>query len=73
VDTPDGAGVLEKIYLTELGHVMGKVYFPSKKVWVNYQLASIDNLLNIKQKIGTTFKIAKFNRRRKKLESVLQN
>jgi hypothetical protein len=77
VDTPDGAGVLEKVYLTELGLVMGKVFFPSKGVWVNYQLTNLENLLefksNIKKTINGSFKNVKVKRRRKKIENVLQS
>lgn len=76
VDTPDGAGVLEMIYLTELGLVMGKVFFPKKGVWINYHLSDVDNLLesksNIKKTINGTLKNFKIKTRRKKTESVLQ-
>ena len=70
VDTPDGAGVLEKIYLTELGFVMGKVFFPKRGVWINYQLGNLDKLLefkSIKKSINGTFKVLKEKRRRKKI------
>jgi len=77
VDTPNGAGVLEKVYLTELGLVMGKVFFPSNGVWVNYQLSNLENLLefksNIKKTINSSFKNVKVKRRRKKIENVLQS
>jgi hypothetical protein len=74
VDTPDGAGVLEKIYLTELGFVMGKVFFPKRGIWINYQLGNLDKLLefkSIKKSINGTFRILKYKRRRQK-KSVLQ-
>ena len=74
VDTPDGAGVLEMIYLTELGLVMGKVFFPKKGVWINYHLSDVDNLLESKSNIKTvngTFRNFKVKTRRKKTESVL--
>jgi hypothetical protein len=65
VDTPDGSGVLEKIYLTELGLVMGKVFFPRRNVWINYTLSSIDNLFEIKSSIKKSIGNVKINRRRK--------
>ena len=49
VETPDGVGVLEKIYVTELGLVMGKIVYPNKKVWINYQLSNLDELLSLKK------------------------
>lgn len=49
MDTPDGVGVLEKIYVTELGLVMGKIFYPNRKVWVNYQLSNLDELLSLKK------------------------
>ena len=69
VDTPDGAGVLEKIYLTELGFVMGKVFFPKRGIWINYPLGNLDKLLefnSIKKSIDGTFKVLKYKRRRHK-------
>jgi hypothetical protein len=56
---------------------MGKVFFPSNGVWVNYQLTNLENLLefksNIKKTINSSFKNVKVKRRRKKIENVLQN
>jgi hypothetical protein len=43
VDTPGGPGILEKVYLTELGLVMAKVFFPKKEHWINYPLTDITN------------------------------
>lgn len=45
VDTPEGKATLEKIYISELGYVMAKVYYPEKKSWMRYRLDDIDNLL----------------------------
>lgn len=41
VDTQYGDGILEQIYLTELGYVMGRVYYPQKGVWINYNLTNV--------------------------------
>jgi hypothetical protein len=43
VETPGGPGILEKVYLTELGLIMAKVFFPNKEHWINYQLKDIQN------------------------------
>jgi len=45
VETPSGVGTLDRIYVTELGHLMAKIYFPSKKCWVNYKLCDLPSLL----------------------------
>ena len=49
VETPDGVGVLEKIYVTDLGLVMGKIFYPNRKVWINYQLSNLDELLSLQK------------------------
>ena len=49
METPDGVGVLEKIYVTDLGLVMGKIFYPNRKVWVNYQLSNLDELLSLQK------------------------
>jgi hypothetical protein len=48
VETPEGTGILQNIYVTELGYVMGKVYFPSKGLWINYTLSNINDVLKLK-------------------------
>jgi hypothetical protein len=45
VETPYGKATLETLYLTELGHVMAKVYYPEKQTWMRYKLDEIENLL----------------------------
>jgi hypothetical protein len=35
---------LSKIYVTELGYVMAKIYYPKKRVWINYKIGSVDDL-----------------------------
>jgi len=44
--TPDGVARLEKIYFTELGHVMAKIYYTKKKCWVRYRLGDIQEMLS---------------------------
>ena len=43
--TPDGVGILEQIYITELGHVMARIYYRKKGVWINIKISSLENLL----------------------------
>lgn len=45
VDTPDGVGLLEQIYVTELGYVMARIFYAKKGIWVNRKISSLDNLL----------------------------
>jgi hypothetical protein len=45
VDTPDGKATLKEIYVTELGYIMAKIYYPSKKAFINHRIGSIKNLL----------------------------
>jgi hypothetical protein len=45
VDTPDGKATLKEIYVTELGYIMAKMYYPKKKVFINHRIGSIKNLL----------------------------
>ena len=40
IETPRGRGILEKIWISDLNYIMAKLYFPDKKVWVNYNLGS---------------------------------
>jgi hypothetical protein len=57
VDTPDGAGVLSKIYISDLGLVMGKVFIPKKNVWINYQLTKLEHLIDSHSKIRIKRKV----------------
>lgn len=43
VQTPDGKGKVEKIYITELGHVMAKVKIRKNGVanYINYTLGNL--------------------------------
>lgn len=45
VDTPNGKATLVKVYLTELGILMAKIYFPKEKVWVNYRTSEVSKIL----------------------------
>jgi len=36
LNTPIGEGLLENVYVSELGYVMVKVYYPTEKRWVTY-------------------------------------
>ena len=64
VDTPRGSGVLEKVYLTELGLVMGKVFFSKEGIYINYQMSDIKNHMNLNFKPG----LLSLKRRRKQVE-----
>lgn len=49
VKTPDGEGELNKIFISELGFLMLKVYFPEQKKFINYNAGEYDvdnNLFN---------------------------
>jgi len=45
IDTPLGSGFLEQIYVTELGHVMARIYYKKKGLWVNRRITSLNNFL----------------------------
>jgi len=45
VDTPDGKATLKEIYVTELGYIMAKIYYPKRSVFINHHIGSIKNLL----------------------------
>lgn len=60
VDTPSGKATLSEIYVTELGFIMAKIYYPSTKSWVNHKIGELNNLLkdiNISTKSGILRKI----------------
>ena len=46
VDTPDGKATLKEIYVTELGYIMAKVYYPKRGVFVNHKIGALKNLLD---------------------------
>lgn len=45
LNTPIGEGLLETLYVSELGYVMVKVYYPNEKRWVTYNINRIENIL----------------------------
>ena len=62
VDTPDGVGLLEQIYVTELGYVMARIFYSKKGIWINKKISSLDNLLEktgIKSRGNYRFKKSK--------------
>jgi len=61
IETPDGNGTIEQLYLTELGFVMMRVYLKKKKVWQNIKIGDINSLLNgTSYKVGKNFSIKRF-------------
>lgn len=38
IDTPKGQGSVEKIWISELGYLMMKVFFEDRKISINYNL-----------------------------------
>lgn len=44
VDTPKGKATLVEVYMTELGHLMAKIYYQTEKSWVNYRIGNISEL-----------------------------
>lgn len=60
VDTPDGEATLSDVYVTELGYVMAKIYYPKKQCWVNHRIGDLKSLLegvSVKLKSELTKKI----------------
>lgn len=51
IETPKGIAIIEQIYLTELGHIMMRLYYKDKKIWLNKKISNLDDLL-----IGTDLK-----------------
>ena len=51
IETPDGVAILEQIYVTELGYIMVRLYYRDRKVWINRQVSTLNELL-----LGTNFK-----------------
>jgi hypothetical protein len=58
VDTQYGDGILEQLYLTELGYVMGRVYYPERGVWINHNLTNIWELV---EKSDISIKLENFH------------
>ena len=47
--TPTGKGEIEKIYKTELGHIMVKVWYKKENLFINWR---IEKLLDWKEKLN---------------------
>lgn len=47
VDTPRGIGILQMVYETELGILMGKVFYPNEKIFINYQMSDLSEKMNL--------------------------
>jgi hypothetical protein len=45
IDTPEGVGLLEQIYITELGHIMIRIYYKKRGIWINKRITSLESLL----------------------------
>lgn len=45
IETPDGVGLLEQIYITELGHVMARIFYQKKGIWINRRITNLESLL----------------------------
>lgn len=44
VDTPKGKATLVEVYVTELGHLMAKIYYSKEKIWVNHRIGNLEDL-----------------------------
>jgi hypothetical protein len=60
IETPNGKAILEKIWISDLNYIMMKLYFPDRKVWVNY---------NLGEKTPDNFLQKKFEEKIRKLDS----
>ncbi len=61
IETPEGSGTIEQIYLTELGYVMMRVYLKKKRAWQNIKIGDIKYMLNgTSYKLGKNFSIKRF-------------
>jgi hypothetical protein len=45
IETPDGVAILEQIYVTELGHIMMRLYYRDRKIWINKKVSTLEELL----------------------------
>ena len=45
IDTPNGEGLLEDIYVSDLGFIMVKVFYPSNKTYTTYNINKLENFL----------------------------
>lgn len=62
IDTPDGKGFIEQIYLTETGEVMMRIHFESSSNWKNVRLSNLSDLVDqTKYKLGNKFRVKRIN------------
>jgi hypothetical protein len=62
IETPEGKGFIEQIYLTELGEIMMRIYFKNKNKWTNVRLSNLNSLIDTdRYKLGTKFKVKRIN------------
>jgi hypothetical protein len=45
IQTPHGVGKFSGIKVSELGHIMVKVFFPEEESYINYSVGNFQNLL----------------------------
>ena len=70
VETSNGVGIIEDLYITELGFLMMKIKFENKGVrYVNYNLGQADALLNSKE---IKFNLSVSNKDSEKVSELLQ-
>jgi hypothetical protein len=51
VNTSYGLGTLKNFYVTELGYLMVKVYYPIKKSWINHRLNSLPKIFKDSEEV----------------------
>jgi hypothetical protein len=44
VDTPTGKATITEVFITELGHLMAKVFYAGSKHYVNHKIGEIGEL-----------------------------
>ncbi len=52
---------LSKIYVTELGYIMAKIYYPKKRIFINYKIGNVEELLENKKLDISKLNLEKFN------------
>jgi hypothetical protein len=56
VITPKGEGILEKVFVSDLGYLMIKVYFPKEKIYSTWNIGQFNDLPNKDIKIIDSIK-----------------
>lgn len=64
IETPDGKAFVYDMYISELGFLMIKLYFPDLGIWKGYNLGNIigqlsNKNINLKEEIGKKINILK--------------